>query len=186
MKLAKTLTIMAFATLLSMGAMGSAGHAYAQDAAASAQDDGGNAAAAVATPDMKTKTSALNFGGCWDGSNTDGSLQDQNYGSGYGWIGIVQKGAKIKGGNRGSYFEFVWDGGSDWAHGPLTGKATATGFTATGKAGGKCRVKIIGTFGNSNDIVGSYDFENCEKSNFVAVGTFDVPLNNSGCANILP
>jgi hypothetical protein len=30
MKLAKTLTIMAFATLLSMGAMGSAGHAYAQ------------------------------------------------------------------------------------------------------------------------------------------------------------
>ena len=108
MKLAKTLTIMAFATLLSMGAMGSAGHAYAQDAAASAQDDGGNAAAAVAAPDMKTKTSALNFGGCWDGSNTDGSLQDQNYGSGYGWIGIVQKGAKIKGGNRGSYFEFVW------------------------------------------------------------------------------
>lgn len=185
MKLAKTLTIMACATLLSMGAMGSAGHAYAQDTAVSAPDEGGNAAADVATPDTK-KTSALSFGGCWDGSGTDGSLEDQNYGSGYGWIGIVQNGSKIKGGSRGSYFEFVWDGGNDWAHGPLTGKATATGFTATGKAGGKCRVKIIGTFGSSNDIVGSYEFEHCEKSNFVAVGTFDVPLNNSGCTNIIP
>jgi hypothetical protein len=185
MKLAKTLTIMACATLLSMGAMGSAGHAYAQDSEASAPDEGGNAAATVATPDTK-KAAALNFGGCWDGSGSDGSLEDQNYGSGYGWIGIVQNGKNIKGGNHGSYFEFAWDGGTDWAKGPLSGKATATGFTATGKAGGKCRVKIIGTFGSSNDIVGSYESEHCEKSNFAAVGTFDVPLNNSGCANFLP
>jgi hypothetical protein len=185
MKFAKTLVIVACAGLLSAGVIGSARHAYAQEAASTADDAGGNSSASVATQPDKAP---LDFNGCWDGSNTIGSLEDQNYGSGIGWIGIIQQGKTIKGGAHASYYEFVWDGGADYAYGYFSGKASANGFSGKGKAGGKCMAKVIGHLGTNNDIVGTYDFQHCKTktSNFIAVGTFDLPLNNSGCANIIP
>jgi hypothetical protein len=186
MKLAKTLAIIACASLLSAGVTASAGHAYTQDAGST--DDGGvHSAANVATqPD---NSPIVNFEGCWDGSSTVGSLDDLNFGTGYGWIGIIQNGNTVKGGKHGSYYEFVWDSGQDWAYGPLKGKVGKNEFTASGTVGGKCKVKIIGHLGTSNDIVGTYDYTNCnpKKINFIDTsGMFDVPLNNNGCANIIP
>jgi len=145
MKLAKTLAIVACAGLLS------ASFARAQEAAAQS-DGGGHGAGPPTTAQPDKKPSPYNFTGCWDGSSIDGSLEDNFYGPGYGWIGIIQSGKNIK--ESESYYEFVWDGGVDYAYGPISGKATATGFTATFYAG-KCKGKIIATPGTSDNIVGS-------------------------------
>ncbi|HEY6301357.1 MAG TPA: hypothetical protein VIW95_17085 [Candidatus Binatus sp.] len=186
MKLTKTFVIVACAGLLSAGVIGSARRAFAQDAAATPGDEGGHAEGSVATqPDKKSPPS--DFNGCWDGSSHDGSLDDRNYGTGYGWIGIIQDGTKIVGGMNESYYEFRWDDGA-YAYGFVSGKVKGTGFTGTLTAGGKCKAKLIGHLGTNSDIVGTYDFHNCKTktSNFIAVGTFDLPLNNSGCADIKP
>jgi hypothetical protein len=179
------LTISAVAILLVSGLIaGSSTFARAQQAA-SQSDDGGGSASASAQP--AAKIPPANFAGCWDGTGTLGSLVDQAFGDGIGWIGIAQKGKHIKGGRRGSYYEFLWEAGSDYAYGPASGKATATGFTITGKAGGQCRIKIIGGFGTSNDIVGTYSFHHCAKNGLnVSSGTFDLPYDPSGCGFIAP
>ncbi len=184
------LTMSAASVVLISGfTAGSASFARAQQAASQADDGGHAAGPATAQPDKK-KPPPYNFNGCWDGSSIVGSLEDENYGTGYGWIWIIQSGKNIKGGKNKneSYYEFVWDSGVDWAYGPLSGKATAAGFTATALAGGKCKAKIIAAPGTSDDIVGSYDFTHCKTktSNFIAVGTFDLPLNDSGCLDIIP
>jgi hypothetical protein len=185
MKLTKALAAVVCAALLSAGAISMASSARAQDPAA--DEGGGNGAASVGTqPDAKSPP--IDVSGCWDSSPSVGTLMDQNFGSGYGWIGIIQNGANIKSGHHGSFYEFVWDGGNDWAEGPFKGKATANGFTTTGTLHGKCKVKFIGHL-SSNHIVGTYDYTGCvhSKDNFINTsGTFDLPLNNSGCQDIIP
>ncbi|MGH7781803.1 MAG: hypothetical protein ACREQR_18455 [Candidatus Binataceae bacterium] len=160
---------------------------------AQAQDfDPGNgqdaSASAPTAAEPAKKAPPENFGGCWDGSSIDGSLQDQVYGPGHGWIGIDQKGSKIKGGRNGSYFEFLFDDLA-FAYGPFaSGKATSTGFTFSGKGSGACRIKVIGAFGPSSNIVGTYKAVHCntKKATFDAVGTFDFPLDSSGCKFVNP
>jgi len=113
---------------------------------------------------------------------------DTNFGPGVGWIGIDQKGSKIKGGKHGSYYEFLWDEGA-YAYGEFSGKATATGFTASGDAGGNCKVKMIGAFGTDNNIVGTYQTngaKSCKKEDFAAAGTFNLPYDPSGCVFVTP
>ena len=100
-----------------------------------------------------------------------------------GWIGIDQKGSKIKGGKHGSYYEFVWDDGA-YAYGEASGTATATGFKIKGKAGGSCNVTFIGAFGTSNDIVGTYEASHC--GSFDPAGHFDLPYDPSGCIFVTP
>jgi hypothetical protein len=183
MKLAEKVGIIACAGLLSLAVIGSARYARAQDA--DSPDGGAAHAAAVGTQPEKVQ----NFNGCWDGSSVNGTMEDQNFGSGYGWIWIAQNGSTIKSGHQGSYYEFVWDGGNDWAYGPIKGKATKNGFTASGKIQGGCKVKIIGHFGTDDDIVGTYHYSGCsqKKNDFINTsGTFDFPLNNSGCTDIIP
>ncbi len=179
----KYLTMSAAAVVFVSGLIaGSASFARAHDTASPAGDDGVVSAPSVATqPD---KALPLDFGGCWDGTGIDGSLEDNSYGPGVGWIGIDQSGKSIKGGGD-SYYEFLFDDGA-YAYGTFKGKASATGFSVKGKAGGKCRVKIIGTFGSDDDIVGTYDFTHCQKTDFTANGTFDLPLNDSGCIFVTP
>jgi len=95
MKVAKTLVVVACAGLLSASLFGSASFARAQDQG-SAGDGGGHSAASVATqPD---KAPPIDVAGCWDGSSTVGTLEDNSFGSGYGWIGIIQNGKNIKSG----------------------------------------------------------------------------------------
>ena len=183
MRLAKVLATIACVALLSAGLLGSASFARAQDAASTPGDEGASSAPSAATqPDMKTPPSDL--GGCWDGES-DGSLDDQNYGNGHGWIGIDQKGGKIIGGKHHSYYEFLWDNNA-YAYGYFSGKVKGTGFTGTALAGGKCRGTVIGHLGTSNDIVGTYDFKHCGKANFIAMGTFDLPADNAGCNFVTP
>ena len=155
MKVAKTLVVVACAGLLSASLFGSASFARAQDQG-SAGDGGGHSAASVATqPD---KAPPIDVAGCWDGSSTVGTLEDNSFGSGYGWIGIIQNGKNIESGAHGSFYEFVWDSGNDWAYGPFKGKASASGFTTMGTLKGKCKVKFIGHLGSSDDIVGTYEY----------------------------
>lgn len=156
------------------------GSARAQDA--NVQDGSGshgNAAGNSAIqPDAKAPPIAV--GGCWDGTSIDGSLEDQSVGAGAGWIGIIQKQKTIKGGKKGSFYSFAWDN-LDFAQGTLSGKASATGFVATGLAGGKCRVKLIGTLTNAgNNISGTYAFIHCGSFDN-HVGTFDFPFDPAGC-----
>jgi hypothetical protein len=178
------LTTSAAAAVLTAGLIaGSAGFARAQSAY-STGEAGGHGGASVATQAAKT----INFEGCWDGSSIVGSLEDEEYGSGYGWIGIIQGGNKIKGNDESGY-EFVWDGGNDWAYGPIKGKAGSTGFSASGSLGGKCKIKIVGHPGGSDNIVGTYTYTGCtiKKNDFINThGTFNLPLNDSGCSDIIP
>ena len=48
----------------------------------------------------RKKPPPYNFNGCWDGSSIVGSLEDENYGTGYGWIWIIQSGKNMKGGKN--------------------------------------------------------------------------------------
>jgi hypothetical protein len=192
-KLAKTLAIVACAGLLSAGVIGSASFARAQYAN-SADEGGGHAAAtqpdnaAATQPDKKPSGPPIDIAGCWDGSSTVGSLEDKKFGSGYGWIGMIQSGSDIEGEGDSGY-EFVWDGGADWAYGPISGSVSSKGFTAIGVLHGKCKVKFVGTLGPDDNIVGTYHYTGCtvKKDDFINTkGTFNLPLNDSGCADIIP
>ena len=113
----------------------------------------------------------------------DGSLEDNNYGPGVGWIWIVQKKGTIKGGANQSYYEFLWDDGA-FAYGPASGTVTSTGFKITGKAGGNCKIIITGALGGSDNIAGYYatnGASTCKKENLYAAGTFNLPYDPSGC-----
>ncbi len=180
-KIIKGSMLIAATAVLMIGLIaGSARITRAQDT--NVQDESGAHGTAAGNsaiqPDAKVPPIAV--GGCWDGSSIDGSLNDQSVGPGAGWIGIVQHQKEIKGGKKGSFYSFVWDN-EDFAQGTLSGKASATGFVATGLAGGKCRVKLIGSLTNAgHDISGTYAFIHCGSFDN-HVGTFDFPSDPSGC-----
>lgn len=175
-KVIRGLTVAAAAAILITGLVAwSASFASAQQSDQNDSDVLSAPEVTITAPDKKAPPA--DFAGCWDGSSI-GSLIDQNSGKGYGWVLITQKKGKIK-----STFEFQW--GNDYAYSTHahTGKATATGFRYN--QNGKCSMKIIGSLGGSNDIVGTYE-NVCKKGNFDFVGTFDLPLDNSGCQFVQP
>jgi len=185
MILGKTLAIVACASLLSVGAMGSSHQAYAGGYGPAAGDSAGGGGSKGGALEEKELEKFPDFAGCWNGTDAYGYLEDDNYGEGYGWIGFDQKGKKIQGPKDGSYFEFVWE--DAYAYGGVKGKVSKHGFVATGEAGLPCELKIIGQFGTNDDIIGTYKTIHCSKKhNFDAVGTFDLPYDTSGCEDIIP
>ena len=182
-KFSKTITA-AGATTVMLAAIlaGSARFARAQDFnVADGSGAHGNRGQIASQPEASSSTS--NFSGCWDGTGAEGDVYDEWVGNGIGWIGIAQKGASLKGGKKGSYYEFVWKNG-DYAYGSLSGKADADGFQAIGLAGGTCRVSFVGS-PYLNEIVGVYGFYSCGSFDY-HVGTFEFTADATGCANIIP
>ena len=107
MKLAKTVAIVACAGLLSAGAMGSARHAYAQDAEQSDSDSGswgapGSAGAPDAAAEPDSKGPPLDVEGCWSGVVTD-----KGDGEGDAYFGFTQDGNKIVGDEESALY-VVW------------------------------------------------------------------------------
>jgi hypothetical protein len=124
MKVAKTLAIMACAALLSAGVIGSARHAYAQDA----DEIDGNAGAwsgpDAPSPDesnRKTKVHPLNIKGCWSGNAVD-------IGDGAGTATFhFDQNPNLNKLVLGSQFDFEWPG-DVFARGPMKGTVSSTGF----------------------------------------------------------
>jgi hypothetical protein len=149
MKLAKTLLVLACASLLFAGPVR---HAYAQDGDQSDQSAGawGAPDASVSSPDAKTKVRPLDIKGCWsgevvdtvDGSGTATFQFDQN---------SNQKKVVI-----GSTFDFQWTD-SAFAHGPINGSVSATGFKLKGNAGARCAISGSGT-GDASALTGTFEF----------------------------
>ena len=180
----KTITA-AGATAIMLAAIlaGSARFARAQDFnVADGSGAHGNRGQIASQPEASSSTA--NFSGCWDGTGAEGDVYDEWVGNGIGWIGIAQKGASLKGGKKGSYYEFVWANG-DCVYGQLSGKADADGFQATGLAGGTCRVSFVASPSSSNDIYGVYGIYGCGSFDY-HVGIFELTADSSGCANIIP
>ncbi|HXN13401.1 MAG TPA: hypothetical protein VN865_09860 [Candidatus Acidoferrales bacterium] len=151
MKLAKTLAIVACAGLLSAGVVGSARHAYAQDAeeTTGAWGAGGTGSDDVdATPD-KSKGPPLDVDGCWEGD-----IHDKRDDLGDAEFEFEQSGASLE---SGSDFDFEWPD-SAFAFGPLTtGTVTANGVKFEGNAGKGC--PMHGTLtGDTTELSGKIKF----------------------------
>jgi hypothetical protein len=157
---------------------------FAQAGSYSVRDADGASKGPTAAEPVKSSVLA-DLAGCWSGLEY-GDIEDENYGEGYGWIGIDQKGSKIQGPKDASYYEFVWyDGGEyEWSYGGVKGMVKKQTFKATAQAGRKCKIKIVG--GLSGDyIVGTYHSEHCK--DFHALGTFELPIEtDSYCYDIIP
>jgi hypothetical protein len=152
MKLPKTLAIVACAGLLSAGLIGSASHAYAQDAEEIDQNAGAWSADGAGSADQSSpeaKTPPLHIAGCWSGD-----VEDHFEGAGtITFNNFVQKGKNLK---TKSHFEFYWNS-ENYAHGPMKGSVSSTGFEFKGNAGKHCLVSGSGT-GDTSAITGMYEF----------------------------
>jgi hypothetical protein len=133
MKLAKTLAVVACAGLLSAGIIGSARHAYAQDA-----PDQSEGAWGVGTPDSTDQAASpdvvkppLDISGCWQGT-----VKDKHDGKGAAFFEFDQSGSNLL---DSSTYDFEWGDGS-YAYGPLTGTVSSKGFKFSGPAGQGCSV----------------------------------------------
>jgi hypothetical protein len=150
MRLAKTLVVMVCTGLLSAGMIGSARHAYAQDAEEIDQNAGAWSADGAGSADQSThKPPPLHLAGCWSGD-----VQDDFEGAGtITFNNFVQSGKKLR--NR-SRYEFYWNS-QNYAHGPMKGSVSSTGFKFNGNAGKGCLVSGSGT-GDTSEITGTYKF----------------------------
>ena len=149
MKLAKTLLVLACASLLFAGQVR---HAYAQDADESYQSAGawGAPDASVAIPDAKTKVRPLDIKGCWSGQ-----VVDTGDGTGTATFEFDQNsnGKKVM---VGSTFDFEW-ADSAFAEGPLKGSVSSTGIKFKGNAGAGCTISGSGT-GDATSLSGTLEF----------------------------
>jgi hypothetical protein len=129
MNLTKALLAITCAGLLSIGMVGSARHAYAQDAGESDQNLGSWSApdtGGVEESIPDTTAHPLKIKGCWSGT-----VMDTGDGTGTAKLHFNQnsKGRKLL---LGSQFDFEWPG-MVFARGPMKGTVTATGFDFTSK-----------------------------------------------------
>ncbi len=160
MKLAKTVAIVACAGLLSAGAMGSARHAYAQDAEQSDSGSGSWGAAGAGAPDVAaepdSKKPPLDVEGCWSGLVTD-----KGDGEGDAYFGFTQDGNKIVG-NEESDLYVIWPDNT-YAYGPISGSVTANGIKFKGNAGKGCNFSGSAK-GNGSELTGKITFkQKCAK-----------------------
>ena len=154
MKLAKTFVMVVCATLLSVGGIGSARQAYAQDAASTdvqGWSAGGTGSAdldsaAQSSPDAQGTPLAV--GGCWSGD-----VIDDLDGTGTASLTFVQNGKKFP---HSSSLNFDWPDTS-YVHGPIHGTVSSTGIKFNGKAGKGCPFHGVGT-GDASLITGTVRF----------------------------
>jgi len=149
MNLAKTLLVLACASLL---AIGSVRHAYAQDGDENDQSIGawGAPDTSSAGPDAKTKVPPINIKGCWSGD-----VVDTGDGSGTATFQFDQK-SNPKKIVIGSTFNFQW-ADSAFARGPIKGSVSSSGLKFKGNAGGGCVVSGSGA-GDATALTGTIEF----------------------------
>jgi hypothetical protein len=152
MRLAKKLLVAVCASLLFVTTVGSARHAYAQDAYESDQSMGAWSApdAGGAIPDGKTKVPPLDIKGCWSGQ-----VADTADGTGTATFQFDQN-SNLKKLIIGSTFNFQW-ADSAFARGPINGSVSSSGFKFKGNAGGACKVSGSGT-GDATALMGTFQF----------------------------
>jgi hypothetical protein len=152
MKLAKTLLVVSCASMLFVGAVGSARHAYAQDGDQSDQSAGawGAPDTGSAALEAKTKVPSLDIKGCWSGE-----VVDSGDGSGTATFQFDQN-SSLKKLKIGTTYNFQWSD-SAFAEGPLKGSVSSTGLTFKGNAGAGCAVSGSGT-GDSTRLTGTFEF----------------------------
>jgi hypothetical protein len=155
MKLAKTVAIVACAGLLSAAAMGSARHAYAQDAEQSDSQSGSWGAPGAGAPDAAaepdSKGPPLDVEGCWSGVVTD-----KGDGEGDAYFAFTQDGNKIVGDEESGLY-VVWPDNA-FADGPISGTVTKNGIKFKGNAGAGC--PFSGTAkGNGSELTGKITFK---------------------------
>lgn len=154
MKIVKTLVIAACAGLLSVGTLGSARHAFAQDANGIDQSLGDWSAPSAGNSDESTipdiKAPPMNISGCWSGEVTD-----TGDGVGTAAFQFVHR-SNPKKLVFGSTFSVSWSDQA-MAFGPLKGTVSSTGFKFKGNAGRGCAVSGSGT-GNETALTGTIVF----------------------------
>ena len=150
-KLAKTLSVVTCAAVLAC-LLGSARHAYAQDAAETDENvgswNGPDASAEQSIGDVKKHP--LNIKGCWAGS-----VMDSANGAGAATFQFFQSKNRKKL-LFGSTFKFLWPD-TAMARGPFKGSVTSTGFSFKGNAGASCAVSGNG-MGDDTAITGTVVF----------------------------
>jgi hypothetical protein len=136
MKVVKTLVIIACSALLSAGGIGSARHAYAQDAAAIDAEGwsaGGTGSADLDSADQlnpEAQGTPLTIGGCWSGS-----VNDTGDGTGTASLTFAQNGKKIQNASR---LNFDWPDQAFVHSGVIHGTVSSTGIKFNGNAGKGC------------------------------------------------
>lgn len=152
MRLAKTLAIIACASLMSAALMGSGRHAYAQDQE-EVDPEAGSWSADIdgfqeSSPERKVVKPPLDVQGCWVGTVTD-------KGEGKGDVTFFFEQNDTDLGNPSS-FSFFWNS-RNFAEGPLLGSVSSKGIKFKGTATSKCAISASGT-GNANKMRGKYTF----------------------------
>ena len=173
MKLAKTFVVVVCATLLSVGGIGSARQAYAQDAAST--DVQGWSAGGTGSADLESAVQSnpdaqgtpLAVGGCWSGD-----VIDDLDGTGTASLTFVQNGKKIQNTSR---LNFDWPDQA-FVHGGIHGTVSPTGIKFNGQAGKGCPFHGIGT-GDASLITGTVVFTG-QCANFFTNVSFSI---SPGC-----
>jgi len=153
MKLAKTFVMAVCAALLSAG-IGTARHAYAQDAGASDAQGwsaGGTGSADLDSADQlrpEAQGTPLAIGGCWSGN-----VNDDHDGTGTAVLAFAQNGKKIQNTSR---LNFDWPDTS-FVHGGIHGTVGPTGIKFNGQAGKGCPFQGAGV-GDASLITGTVTF----------------------------
>jgi hypothetical protein len=161
LKLAKTLTIIACASLLSAGVIGFARHAYAQDAQEDDSEAGAWSADIQNPPESNSEPKAINVHGCWSGTVDDGGE-----GEGTATFKFDRNGSAL---GPPSSFKFFWNA-QNFVHGPISGSLSSTGIKFKGTATKNCSIKGSGTL-NGDDIDGTYTFQKACAADFLG-GSF--------------
>jgi hypothetical protein len=155
LKLAKTLAIVACAGLLSAGVMGSAHHAYAQDANEMDNDAGSWNSGSSDSPDEYNSVDVnplIALEGCWSGDIGQNISQNDT-----STFNFVVDGKTIL---STSTFVFSFNNGDIMVGGMMKGTVTENGFKIKGSAGKGCKLKASGELGGggSQFIDGDYKF----------------------------
>ena len=154
MKLATVLLVMTCAGLLSLGMVGSARHAYAQDAGETDENLGawsspGADSAEQSTPEVRTHP--LRIKGCWSGT-----VMDSADGTGTATFQFNQNSNRKKL-VIGSIIHFVWPDTAS-ATVPMKGSVNSTGFKFNGNAGVHCPVVSGSATGDITALTGTVEF----------------------------
>lgn len=155
-KVARTLLVVTFALLLSVGIVGKACRAYAQDADETDQRAGAWGAPDAGSADVsdhKVKVYPLDIKGCWSGK-----VMDSGDGSGIATF-VFHQNSNLKKLLSGSTFSFQWPD-SAFAHGPMTGSVSTTGFKFTSKVAGQGEVCPVSgsAAGDDSALTGTVEF----------------------------
>ena len=172
MKSAKAFAILVCAGLLSITAVGSSRHAYAQENDGADDNTGfwiagpsGSAPDEDSSPDSKKPP--LDVSGCWGGTNID---KNPELGNGVeNFNEFVQDGKKLE---STSHFFFFWNAGAEEVAGTLTGTVSSTGITFKGSAGKDCTITGSAE-GSDTAMVGKFKFSGKCKKEFEK-GSFSI------------